>query len=467
MHTAYPTFVILSFEGPDPYSRAGGLGTRVSELSKALSSLGFETHLFFIGDPYLPGHEILDDGRLHLHRWCQWISEYHPAGVYDGEEGKLSDWNRSLPPWLESELLEPRLQEGGSVVVMAEEWQTAGSVIALHHRLLRRGLRDRVQILWNANNTFSFHRIDWGRLRRSATITTVSRYMKHVMWRLGVDARVIPNGIPDSWLQPVDRHARRELSRLFGNRLALVKVARWDPDKRWLMALDALAQLKALGQEPVLMARGGLEEHKHEVLASAERGGLQVSFAHWMGEDPQALTEALRPAVTADMVVLESYLSVAQSRLLFHGADIVLANSGLEPFGLVGLETMAAGGVAFVGCTGEDYATPGHDAISLQTSEPREIVYRAMELRRSPSEGARLRSAAKRSAMRYTWKSVIARNLIPLLEELGAPLISGAPRAEAAPPKPASVPEVAPSKVPLPAPAPTLPVARPVTQLAA
>src|SRR5207245_4732803 len=27
------TFVILSFEGPDPYARAGGLGVRVSELS--------------------------------------------------------------------------------------------------------------------------------------------------------------------------------------------------------------------------------------------------------------------------------------------------------------------------------------------------------------------------------------------------------------------------------------------------
>jgi glycosyltransferase involved in cell wall biosynthesis len=464
---AKPTFVLLSFEGPDPYSRAGGLGTRVSELSRALSCLGFETHLFFIGDPHLPGHEILGDGRLHLHRWCQWISEYHPAGVYDGEEGKLSDWNRSLPPWLESELLESRLQSGGSVVIMAEEWQTAGSIITLHHGLLRRGCRDRVQTLWNANNTFGFHRIDWGMLRSSGTITTVSRYMKHVMWRLGVDARVIPNGIPDCWLQPVDRHARRELSGIFGNRLALVKVARWDPDKRWLMAVDAVAQLKALGQEPVLLARGGLEEHKHEVLAWAERAGLQVSFAHWMGEDPSALTEALRPAVAADMVVLESHLSGPQSRLLFHAADSVLANSGLEPFGLVGLETMAAGGVAFVGCTGEDYATPGHDAISLQTSEPREIVHRAMELRRSPAEAARIRSAAKRSAMRYTWKSVIARNLIPLLEELGAPLVPTAPHAEAIAPERASIPKTVPSTVPLAAPAPTLPVARGVPQLAA
>ena len=96
-----PAFVLLSFEGPDAYSRAGGLGTRVSGLASALAEEGYETHLFFIGSPDLPGHDILSDGNLHLHRWCQWISRYYPGGVYEGEEAKLSDWNQSLPPWLE------------------------------------------------------------------------------------------------------------------------------------------------------------------------------------------------------------------------------------------------------------------------------------------------------------------------------------------------------------------------------
>ena len=97
------TFVVLSFEGPDAYSHAGGLGSRVTELVNALSNMGFETHLFFVGDPNLPGHECLKKGKLHFHRWCQWISQYHTGGVYDGEEGKLYDWERSLPDWLEKE----------------------------------------------------------------------------------------------------------------------------------------------------------------------------------------------------------------------------------------------------------------------------------------------------------------------------------------------------------------------------
>ena len=44
-------FHIVSFEGPDAYSRAGGLATRVEGLAETLAALGFETHLWFIGDP--------------------------------------------------------------------------------------------------------------------------------------------------------------------------------------------------------------------------------------------------------------------------------------------------------------------------------------------------------------------------------------------------------------------------------
>ena len=84
-------FHVLSFEGPDGYSRAGGIASRIEGLTQALAELGFETHLWFVGDPSLPGHE--SHGQRHLHRWCQWISHYQPGGVYDGEGGKESDFS--------------------------------------------------------------------------------------------------------------------------------------------------------------------------------------------------------------------------------------------------------------------------------------------------------------------------------------------------------------------------------------
>jgi len=49
---------ILAFEGPDPYARAGGIASRISGLAWALAESGFETHLWFVGDPDLPGYEI-------------------------------------------------------------------------------------------------------------------------------------------------------------------------------------------------------------------------------------------------------------------------------------------------------------------------------------------------------------------------------------------------------------------------
>jgi hypothetical protein len=177
---------ILSFEGPDPYAQAGGVASRINGLSIGLVDAGVETHLWFVGDPNLPGHEV--SRGVHLHRWCQWISQYHPVGVYDGEEGKLSDYAASLPPYLLENFLLPAFQEEEHVLILAEEWHTVPAI--LHLDWLLRGIdrRKSVTVLWNANNTFGFHRIDWQRLRDVAIITTVSRYMKSLLQRFGVQA---------------------------------------------------------------------------------------------------------------------------------------------------------------------------------------------------------------------------------------------------------------------------------------
>src|SRR6266540_6617448 len=90
---ARTVFVILSFEGPDVYSQAGGLGVRAKGLSRTLARMGYPTYIYFCGDPDLPGEEELEGGRLRLRRWCQWISAHHRAGVYDDEEAKIRDWN--------------------------------------------------------------------------------------------------------------------------------------------------------------------------------------------------------------------------------------------------------------------------------------------------------------------------------------------------------------------------------------
>jgi hypothetical protein len=82
---------------------------------------------------------------------------------------------------------------------------------------------------------------------------------------------------------------------------------------------------------------------------------------------------------------------------------------------------MAVGGIAMVGCSGEDYATPGHDSIALQTTDPWEIVHNVAALQDSVVKAMSIRRNAKQTAARYTWDSVIRRCLLPALSMIGVP----------------------------------------------
>jgi glycosyltransferase involved in cell wall biosynthesis/ribosome-associated translation inhibitor RaiA len=406
-------FHLLSFEGPDAYAYAGGLASRITGLVHALAEAGYETHLWFVGDPQLQGHETID--RLRLHRWCQWISHYHPGGVYDGEEGKLADYARSLPPFLCREVLIPHLQQGKRAVILAEEWHTVDAVLHLDELLRSAGLRHQVMLLWNANNTFAFERIDWGRLAEAAIITTVSRYMKHQMQRLGVNALVIPNGLSADTLKPPEREAVAIFRARMRGRTVVSKMARWDPSKRWLLAIDTVGAMKRIGWQPLLIARGGLEPYGTEVLAAAAMAGLRVIDRGLSQRGVGGLLQALQDLDRVDIVNLCSPIDPESRRVLFHSSAAVLANSEHEPFGLVGLETMAAGGLACLGTTGEDYAIPGHNALVLETNDPEEFLELFGMLLADHTLDRALRQAGRTTAQHYRWPKIMQRILLPRL----------------------------------------------------
>jgi glycosyltransferase involved in cell wall biosynthesis len=408
-------FVVLSFEGPDRYSLAGGLGVRVSNLCQSLATSGYQTHLIFVGDPKHPGEEIRDEGRLLLHRWCQWISDYYPDGVYQGENEKLYDFNESVPWFVCDKIIKPAVEQNKLVIVLGEEWHTAEAMCRISDLLHSNGLRDRAVMFWNANNTMSFDRINWGRLAYTTRITTVSRYMKHIMWRMGIDPLVIPNGIPNSLLGRVSPWAAARLRKSLNADLVLAKVARWDPDKRWNMAIEAMANLKAKGKKTMLLARGGIEPHGEEVMYNARSLGLKVREVKTQGNSFRDYLQAIRDGDGADILNLRFHCPQSLLKFVFHTSDAVLANSGHEPFGLVGLETMAAGGIAFTGSTGEDYAIPYRNAIVMETADPKEIESYITYLDKHPDEQHRIRRAGRGTAKQYVWEKVI-KNLIRKLE---------------------------------------------------
>src|SRR5258708_32491125 len=140
--------------------------------------------------------------------------------------------------------------------------------------LYRRALRDRVVMLWNANNTFGFHRIDWAALTLAATLTTVSRYMKFEMWDWHQNAIVIPNGIPRSSISDADPAAVPELRAAAAADYLCFTIGRFDPHKRWLMAGSAAAYLKRHGSKGKLLMRAGNEAHGGEGVNSAPQPSL-------------------------------------------------------------------------------------------------------------------------------------------------------------------------------------------------
>ena len=105
-------------------------------------------------------------------------------------------------------------------------------------------------------------------------------------------------------------------------------------------------------------------------------------------------------------------------RVLIPRRRCVLANSSHEPFGLVGLETMAAGGIACTGISGEDYAVPGRNALVLQTPDPREFVGLFQRLKANPAQAESIRRAGRATAKHYAWPEIIERLLLPRVDLL-------------------------------------------------
>ncbi len=412
-------FVLVGMEGPDPYSQAGGLGVRVTGLAHALARAGHETHLVFCGDPERPPVER--HGHLTYWRVAQPVSARHPQGVYAGEAEKLSHLAASLPTWLVGDRLAPAIAAGCQPVAIFEEWQTAPWVRRTSDLLHAAGLRDRALLLWNVNNQFRLDGLDFGTLAFVAGLTTVSRFMKQLLLgRFGADAVVIPNGVPDDAFRPVPEDDVRLLRRAAEPRTLLLKIGRYDPGKRWLQAVRAVGQLRRQRRPVRLLARGGVEPHGVEVLALARALGLSVGAWDAPIGDARALADALLATAEVDVLELRSFLPADLLPVLYRAAGAVLANSGFEPFGLVGLETMARGGVAVVGATGEDYARHLHNSLVIETEDPVELALALASILDDPGRADRLRAAARATARTYRWPLILADDLVPRLPVLAA-----------------------------------------------
>ena len=218
---------------------------------------------------------------------------------------------------------------------------------------------------------------------------------------------MIPNGIPARLLQPPPADGVRRLRSVFGSAPLLAKVGRYDPDKRWLMAVDTLAALKRMGRKPRMLVRGGPEPHRAEIIERALEQDLTWATVRVANPTLDEMILALERNAEADILELGFFLPEELLRTVYAAADAVLANSGHEPFGLVGLEVMATGGIAFTGATGEEYAQSFHNAVVVDSDNALEMAVYITSLQAQEAERARIRANAFVTAQHFTWNEVV------------------------------------------------------------
>lgn len=396
--------VLVAFEGPDRYSFVGGLATRMNDLAAALIARGHRVRHLFVGDPKLPHLEEREHGALILERWSQWISSYHPKDVYDGEDGKYLDFSRTVPPHLATVATQAAAR-GERTVFLFEDWQCASAAIGT--ATLLAGRRVQAPVFWNANNTYGFGRIDFPILRRVASITTISRYMRMELLKVDVESAILPNGLAERWLKPIAPTDITTLRKSFGDRPTFVKVARFDRDKRWLWAVDAVAEMRDAGLRPRFIMRGSRSDYAEVVAERIQARGLDIDrLVLPATATPKDLAAAIATS-TASVIFLDFFIAERTLRALYAAGDGVLANSEKEPFGLVGLEVMSCGGIAYVGRTGEDYAVPFGNAVVVQSDDPRELVSSYTMLRERPALVTTMRAEGRATAKRFSWPRIL------------------------------------------------------------
>ncbi len=419
-------FIVLCFEGPDDYATAGGLSDRITCLTNTLADTGFTVHHIFIGDPGMDGIEFRQDGRLVLHRWCQWISEGHRGGVYDGEPWKLEDYSSSAPLFVVQEIAGPAISQGKLVVILGEEWQTAEAMCCIHDLLHVYHLRDKAVMFWNANEIYGFEQIDWEYLSRATTITVVSEYMKQIMLQRSINPVVIPNGIPEALLEEVNKADVSQIRETLGTETIFTKVARRHEDKGWKTAVRAVHNLNSLGEGSKLLAHLTMESDRQKITHQVKSLGLvmkdirldgnpQEHYLHAAYEqDFTPYFEALSRGATADILNLLFPIPPSFLRVLYQASDVVLASSGHDPFGLAGMEAIAAGAVVFTSRSAEGYAEHMGNAIVLNNYTAEEIQFYTSHLRMHPEKREKIRISARQTAEQWTWQEVVRRLLYNL-----------------------------------------------------
>lgn len=332
--------LLLSWEYPPRV--VGGLGRHVGALARNLAGHGHDVHVVTRGhaDDVLPGDEEVDG--VHV--------------VRVGEGAPHLDFATDLVPWVLA--FNTRVQaaahrllrtHGPFDVVHAHDWLVAHAAAGIKDAwdlplvaTVHATEYGRHQGWLPGPMNKLIHQVEWWLTYEARRVITCSRYMHDQVAEIFAKPtdtlEVVPNGVDvDDFALPDDEVAafRRELAPLDTN--VVLFAGRLEYEKGVQTVLDALHGLRQrVGPTEFLIA--GVGTYSEELRRKVVELGLE------------------------DHVRFTGFLADHELRLHYAAADVAVAPSIYEPFGLVAVEAMACGTPVVVGDTGglREVVSGGH-----------------------------------------------------------------------------------------------------------
>ncbi|MBF7081907.1 glycosyltransferase family 4 protein [Desulfallas sp. Bu1-1] len=375
---------MLSWEFP-PKS-VGGLAQHVYDLTRALSAMGVEIHLFTMGDPNIPEFERVNG--VNVHRvipysvsspdFTTWVAQFNVALL-----------ERAISIFGEND----RFQ-----IIHAHDWLVAYTARALKHAY-------RIPLVATIHATeygrnYGLHNdtqrhisdVEWWLCYEAWRVICCSHYMlgelKYVFQIPDDKVVVIPNGVDTDNFVPKNNNISRNNYAAPDEKIVFY-VGRLVREKGVQVLLDAVPMI--LAQVPntkfIISGKGPC---LNELQNQASRLGI------------------------ADRLYFTGYIDEYTRNSLYSWADVAVFPSLYEPFGIVALEAMAARTPVVISDTGglSEIVTHNYDGLKAYPGNPRSLADMILRILHNPQLAQQLQQNAYQKVKRqFNWRDIAAGTL--------------------------------------------------------
>lgn len=380
--------LILSWEYPPRV--VGGLGRHVHALTRNLAAQGHEVHVVTRDHPDAPVEETVDG--IHVVR----VTEAPPVMTFDTE---LVQWVLAFNNRVQSAATRLMLDHDIEVI-HAHDWLVAyaaagikdafgvplvATVHATEYGRHQGWLPGRMNKL--------IHQVEWWLTYEARRVITCSHYMSEQVndiFQLPLEkVDVVPNAVEvaDFTVDPTEVAEFRAQFTPNGEQMVLF-AGRLEYEKGVQTVLQALEKVEAAAG-PVVFAIAGVGTYSDELRKMVDELGI------------------------TDRVRFTGFLEDHDLRLHYAAADVAVAPSIYEPFGLVAVEAMACGTPVVVGDTGglREIVDGGHGLV-FPPQDADELAARLVEVLSDASLAEQLvRKGTARASSSFHWDAVASRTV--------------------------------------------------------